>query len=189
MASAPVPPASRIFVNGAADGVQNPPHLIGSSTHSIACATLGVAGSSRRSARVRTRGCDFPLATRFPAHGADHPSRTLGSIMKTNAIIISVALSGIAISIPAAAASGRPSEAQASSETACIVPDEPIELGRDAQPGSYARYLMLNGKPRERAIVEARNIDHPEMRQMASQRVAPTPTQPAKATANRAVLQ
>jgi hypothetical protein len=107
--------------------------------------------------------------------------------MKTNAIIISIACLGAAISIPAGAATGKPSEAQASSETVCVVPDEPIELGRDAQPGSYARYLMLNGKPRERAVVEARNIDHQAMRQMASQRAAPAPAQTAAATADRAV--
>lgn len=105
--------------------------------------------------------------------------------MKTNAIIISVALSGAAISLPAAAATGRPSEAQAGSETVCAVPGEPIELGQDARTGSYARYLMLDGKPRERAIVEARNIDHQATRQMASQRVAPA--QAAAATADRAV--
>jgi len=31
----------------------------------------------------------------------------------------------------------------------------------DAQVGSYARYLMLNGTPREEAVKAAQNVDHP----------------------------
>ena len=96
--------------------------------------------------------------------------------MKTPAIITSVVLLGAALSLTAGAATGRPSEAQAGSEAACVVADAPIDAGQDAQVGSYARYLMLNGKPRERAIAEARNIDRRAPLQVAAQRAAPPQT-------------
>ncbi len=101
--------------------------------------------------------------------------------MKINSIITSAAVLGAAIAIPARADSGRPSEVQAGIATACAVPAAPIDAGQDAQVGSYARYLMLNGKPRDRAIAEARNIDHRTTLDIAPQRVAPSQTASAPA--------
>jgi hypothetical protein len=51
------------------------------------------------------------------------------------------------------AQTGRPSEAPTAQPAV-------IDVGGNA-PGSYARYLMLNGTPRDVALVQARNIDHP----------------------------
>jgi hypothetical protein len=58
-----------------------------------------------------------------------------------------------ATAIGANAQTGRPSEAPAAQPAVS-------STGSDG-PGSYARYLMLNGTPRDVAVVEARNIDHP----------------------------
>ncbi len=58
-----------------------------------------------------------------------------------------------AASIGANAQTGRPSEAPAAQPA--------VSSTGSGEPGSYARYLMLNGTPRDVAIEEARNIDHP----------------------------
>ena len=94
--------------------------------------------------------------------------------MKIKAISTSVALMCIAAALPARADTGRPSEGQAGIETACAAPAAPIDAGQDAQVGSYARYLMLNGKSRDRAITEARNIDRDATPDIASQAAAPS---------------
>jgi len=58
--------------------------------------------------------------------------------------------------------------------------DTPSTVVADEALGSYARYLMLNGKSRDEAIREARHIDHPAARQFAWHRArvaAPTQQQ------------
>ena len=105
--------------------------------------------------------------------------------MKIIAIATSIAALGAAISLPVRADTGRPSEVQAGIAPVCAVAAAPIDAGQDAQVGSYARYLMLNGKPRDRAIAEARNIDRRATLDIASQRVAPS--QAASAAADHAV--
>lgn len=105
--------------------------------------------------------------------------------MKIKAISTSVALMCIAAALPARADTGRPSEGQAGIETACAAPAAPIDAGQDAQVGSYARYLMLNGKSRDRAITEARNIDRHATPDIASKPGAPS--QLVSATADHPV--
>lgn len=105
--------------------------------------------------------------------------------MKIKVISTSVALMCVAITIPARADTGRPSEGQTRIETACAAPATPIDAGQDAQVGSYARYLMLNGKSRDRAIAEARNIDRHTALDIASQAAAPS--QMVSATADHSV--
>jgi hypothetical protein len=60
----------------------------------------------------------------------------------------------------AMAQTGRPTEAPAP------VPSSVIDSSRDPA-GSYAHYLMLNGKPRAEAIRAAQAIDHPAPRRFA----------------------
>jgi len=70
-----------------------------------------------------------------------------------------VAFAGIAaaiFSVAAHAQTGRPSAQEV--PAAAVAPQV---VDADAQVGSYARYLMLNGVPRADAVVAARNIDHP----------------------------
>ena len=66
---------------------------------------------------------------------------------------ITATLLAVAFSVTAHAQTGRPSEAPC---------DRPTIVASDnGEVGSYARYLMLNGKPRDEALKEAQNIDHP----------------------------
>ncbi len=67
---------------------------------------------------------------------------------------IASALLAIAFSVTARAETGRPSEAPSDRPTVIVSENDEV--------GSYARYLMLNGKPRDEAIKIAQNIDHPE---------------------------
>ena len=76
-----------------------------------------------------------------------------------------VAFAGIAaaiFSVAAHAQTGRPSAQEVPAAA-----DAPQIVVADAQLGSYARYLMLNGATRADAIVAARNIDHPAPRASA----------------------
>ncbi len=73
--------------------------------------------------------------------------------MKSTALVTAIALLATAFSIAANAQTGRPAEAPS---------DRPSQVSiGDAQVGSYARYLMLNGTPRDVAIKAAANVDHP----------------------------
>lgn len=75
------------------------------------------------------------------------------------------------VTISAGAETGRPSCAQEQridESTPSLQAESP-----DDQPGSYARYLMLNGVRREAAIAAARTIDHPGLASKALI-VAPT---------------
>jgi hypothetical protein len=71
----------------------------------------------------------------------------------SSAAALAAALFLSAASIGANAQTGRPSEAPS------VQPSVGDTYG--SGPGSYARYLMLNGTPRDVALAEARNIDHP----------------------------
>lgn len=72
-----------------------------------------------------------------------------------------------AITISAHAATGMPS--QAAREHA-VGTSPVIDTGAGTEPGSYGRYLMLNGKSREEAIAEASSIDHPAARSASPSR-------------------
>jgi hypothetical protein len=78
--------------------------------------------------------------------------------MKTIAFSAAIALLGAAFTIAAHAQTGAPS-AQEVGRQASVAQSAPIDAA-DAEVGSYARYLMLNGKTRDEAILEARNVDH-----------------------------
>jgi len=78
--------------------------------------------------------------------------------MKTIAISAAIALLGAAFTVGASAQTGAPS-AQEVGRQASVAGSAPVDVA-DAQVGSYARYLMLNGKTRDEAIQEARNVDH-----------------------------
>jgi hypothetical protein len=75
-----------------------------------------------------------------------------------------------AISLSAHAATGMPSEQETGSQRTC---EPSVPVTQDAQVGSYARYLMLNGKPREQALAEAFNIDHPAASHFAGHQNSP----------------
>ena len=80
--------------------------------------------------------------------------------MKSTLLVTAVALAAAAFTVSAQAQTGRPSalEVHASSDA-----PRAVVVGDD-EPGSYARYLMLNGATREQAQAAARNIDHPAVR-------------------------
>ncbi len=80
--------------------------------------------------------------------------------MKSTSFVTAIALAAAAFAISAHAQTGRPSaiEVQASR-------DAPHAIAADEELGSYARYLMLNGATRDQALVAARNIDHPAVRE------------------------
>lgn len=99
--------------------------------------------------------------------------------MKSTALITTVALVASAFSVAANAQTGRPSTEEAPAAAVSQVQD-------DAQVGSYARYLMLNGMTRDRAIVAAASYDHPAAR---PSRVARARTTIAPATASTPVQQ
>lgn len=79
--------------------------------------------------------------------------------MKTTALTTIAAIAAALFSVAAHAQTGRPS----THETAAAA-DAPQVVAADAELGSYARYLMLNGATRPDAIAAARNIDHPVTR-------------------------
>jgi len=95
--------------------------------------------------------------------------------MKSTTLVTAIALAAAVFSVAANAQTGTPSPQQLGAAA-------PAAAGvvADADVGSYARYLMLNGKSRDEAIREARNIDHPAARQFAWHRArvaAPTQQQ------------
>ena len=95
--------------------------------------------------------------------------------MKTTVFVAAAGLAAALFTVAAQAQTGRPS----TQETAAAA-DAPQVVAADAQLGSYARYLMLNGKPRDVAVADARNIDHPAARvhahTLASNAAAKVPT-------------
>lgn len=84
------------------------------------------------------------------------------NIMKSPLLVTSLAIASAVFSISAGADTGRPSCLQTQRSDAS--PAEQVEpAGR--QPGSYAKYLMLNGVQREAAIRAAWTVDHPNVDQ------------------------
>ncbi len=83
--------------------------------------------------------------------------------MKSTAF--TVALTLLAVAAAANAQTGRPSAAEVHAPT---VAAQPVVV--DGEPGSYARYLMLNGVTRDEAIVAAQHIDHPAARKVVARR-------------------
>lgn len=77
--------------------------------------------------------------------------------MKTTAFATAVALLAGVFTVAANAQTGTPSAQEVGSPAARTAP---VNVA-DSDLGSYARYLMLNGKTREEAIKEAQNYDHP----------------------------
>lgn len=71
----------------------------------------------------------------------------------TTVLVAAIAVLSAAFSVGARAESGRPSTLEA--------PAAPIAVVDDAAAGSYARYLMLNGVDRDRALQMAASTDHP----------------------------
>jgi len=93
--------------------------------------------------------------------------------MKTTVIVTIAGVAAALFSVAAQAQTGRPStvEVPAAADTPHAVA---VSYGK--APGSYARYLMLNGATRENALVAARNIDDPadatSTRRLAAKRPA-----------------
>jgi hypothetical protein len=79
--------------------------------------------------------------------------------MRSPIAIVSLAVVAAVFTIKAGAETGRPSciQTQRSDEAPASKQTE----SSGVQPGSYARYLMLNGVTREAAIQAAWTVDHP----------------------------
>ncbi len=90
--------------------------------------------------------------------------------MKTTVIVTLAGIAAALFSVAAQAQTGRPStvEVPAAADT-----PHAVATSYGKEPGSYARYLMLNGATRENALVAARNIDNPTDR-ASSRRLAAT---------------
>lgn len=78
--------------------------------------------------------------------------------MKTIALVTAAGLAAAFFSVAASAQTGRPSTVEVA---AAADSPKPVDADYGQAPGSYARYLMLNGATREDALVAARNVDHP----------------------------
>ena len=78
--------------------------------------------------------------------------------MKTTALVALAGIAAALFSIAAQAQTGRPSTVEV---PAAADAPHAVESAYGKEPGSYARYLMLNGATREDALVAARNIDNP----------------------------
>ena len=92
--------------------------------------------------------------------------------MKTLALVTAAGLAAF-FSVAASAQTGRPSAVEVPAAADRPAPaSAPAAYGQ--APGSYARYLMLNGATRENALVAARNVDHPVQRvsRLAANRAA-----------------
>jgi len=79
--------------------------------------------------------------------------------MKITAFAAAAALLASVVTVAAHAQTGTPS-AQEVGATTAAAPSAPVNVAED-DVGSYARYLMLNGKTREEAVKEAQTFDHP----------------------------
>jgi hypothetical protein len=76
--------------------------------------------------------------------------------MKPIVFTVAIALAAAAFSVAASAQTGAPSAQEVGRAAASSAP---VEVA-DSDAGSYARYLMLNGKTRDEAIKEAQYVDH-----------------------------
>ena len=97
--------------------------------------------------------------------------------MKTPAIAAALALAAVAFA--AQAQTGTPSAQEVGAQSP-FSHSAPVDV--DADAGSYARYLMLNGTPRDEALKAAQNIDHPNARHFAFHRAAKPATAAATST-------
>ena len=93
--------------------------------------------------------------------------------MKTTALVTLAGIAAALFSIAAQAQTGRPSVVEV---PAAADAPQAVAQSYGKAPGSYARYLMLNGATRENALVAARNIDNPAdrtpSRRLAASRAA-----------------
>ena len=85
--------------------------------------------------------------------------------MKSTAFAAAIALLAVAFTVGANAQTGAPS-AQEVGHAAPVAQGAPVNVA-DADVGSYARYLMLNGATHDEAVKAAQNIDHPSARRFA----------------------
>ena len=92
--------------------------------------------------------------------------------MKSTAFAAAVALLATAFTVGANAQTGAPS-AQELGRSAPAAQSAPVNVA-DADVGSYARYLMLNGATHDEAVKAAQNIDHPSARRFAWHRARAT---------------
>jgi len=99
-------------------------------------------------------------------HPPHHPVDIMNSPSTTRAVA-GAALFAAIFSTAVQAQTGRPSEAPS---------DRPVALdAKNEEVGSYARYLMLNGMPRDEAIKTAINIDNPAPARHFALRATRTP--------------
>ena len=93
--------------------------------------------------------------------------------MKSAPLIAAVAILSAAFCVAADAQTGRPSTQEAPAAVTSVAQGDP-------QVGSYARYLMLNGLPRDEAILQAAPYDrpapHPFVQRVAIGHARPTST-------------
>jgi hypothetical protein len=75
--------------------------------------------------------------------------------MQKTVLVAAVTIAAAIFSVGANAQTGRPSSVEVKAAA-----DAPRTVAADEALGSYARYLMLNGATRERAVEAARYIDH-----------------------------
>jgi len=85
--------------------------------------------------------------------------------MQKTVLVAAVTLAAAIFSVAANAQTGRPSPIEVKAAA-----DAPRTVAADEELGSYARYLMLNGATRERAVETARNIDHAPTRTLLALR-------------------
>jgi hypothetical protein len=85
--------------------------------------------------------------------------------MKSPLLIGAIGVLSAFVSLAAQAQTGRPSAIEVKAAA-----DAPRVASADPELGSYGRYLMLNGTPRDQAVAAARNIDHPASRQVLASR-------------------
>jgi len=101
------------------------------------------------------------------------------TLMKTTVLVTLAGIAAALFSIAAQAQTGRPSAVEV---PAAADAPHAVESAYGKAPGSYARYLMLNGATRENALVAARNIDNPvertTARRLAASRAAAHDTAP-----------
>jgi len=92
--------------------------------------------------------------------------------MKSTAFAAAIALLAAAFTVGASAQTGAPSAQEVGHPTA-VAQSAPVNVA-DADVGSYARYLMLNGATQDVAVKAAQNIDHPSAHRFAWHRARVT---------------
>ena len=85
--------------------------------------------------------------------------------MKSTLLVTTITVAAAVFAGAAQAQTGRPSTIEVPAAA-----DAPRPVAADQELGSYGRYLMLNGATREAALVAARNVDHPLVRDRVASR-------------------